>query len=221
VAQSIANLRAGDFVDDAKPEQLGLAAGSPGLITVTVSFKGGKTAGLRIGTLKGDDYNAQTVDSPQVFTAKKYSLERVAHLPQDVRDKTIFKFKADDLDTVSVQQGTDTLTLKRADKAWKAEKVDNADDNKVKALADSFENMSGSSFVLPGAPELASLAKPKVILTVKPKTGAPVVVKVGDTKGDEVIVQKTGGAAMDPMWVKKYLIDRYQKKPAELTKDKK
>ncbi len=222
IAQGVANLRAGDFVDDAKPELLGLApgaAGLPGLIEIKVTFKGGKVAGLRVGSVKGDEWNVQALDSPQVFTVKKYSLERVVHLPMDVQDKTIFKLKADDLEAVTIQMGppdNSLVALKKADKTWKADKLDNADEAKVKNVVDSLDSFSGGGFVAPGSAELASLAKPKATVTVKPKGGPAAVLKIGDVKGDEVIVQKAGQEAM---WVKKYQADRLLKKPADLAKD--
>jgi hypothetical protein len=218
MVQGTAALRAGEFVDNGKPEELGLAPGAPGQIEVVVGFKDNKTAGLRIGQLKGEDYSAQAVDSGQIFTAKKYALDAVAHLPQDVRDKSLVSFKEDQLDQVTVAQGADVVTLKHIDKAWKADKLPDADEAKAKSLAESFDNVSGTGFVPPGAPELASLAKPRAIITLKPKTGTPVVIHVGDARGDDVAVQKAG---QDAMWIKKYQADRFLKKPADLAKDKK
>lgn len=217
IAQGVATLRANEFLDTAKPEEHGLAAGAPGQIELGVEFKGGKTAGVRIGQIKGEDYSVQATDSPQIFLVKKWGMEALAHIPQDVRDKTLLTLKGDQLTEVQVVQDKDVVTVKFDGKAWKADKVENADDGKAKALADSFDNLSGSGFIAPGAPELASLAKPKATVTLKPKTGAPVVLKIGDVRGDEVAVQKAG---LDPMWLKKFQADRFLKKPADLQKDK-
>jgi hypothetical protein len=218
LVQGTAALRAGEFVDAGKPEELGLAPGAPGQIEVVVGFKDNKSAGLRIGQLKGEDYSAQAIDSGQIFTAKKYALDAVAHLPQDIRDKALVSFKEDQLEQVTVAQGADVVTLKHVDKAWKADKLADADDAKAKTLAESFDNVSGTGFVAPGSPEFASLAKPRAVITLKPKTGAPVVLNIGDARGEDVVVQKAG---QDALWIKKYQADRFLKKPADLAKDKK
>lgn len=218
LVQGAAALRAGDFLDAAKPEETGLAPGAPGQIEVQLGFKDNKSLGLRIGQLKGEDYYAQAVDSGQIFTAKKYVLEAVAHIPQDLRDKALLSFKEDQLDQVTVAQGADVTVLKRADKTWKVDKLVDGDDAKAKTLAEGFDNLVGTGYVAPGSPELGSLAKPRAVVTLKPKTGAPVVLNVGDVRGEEVAVQKVG---QDPMWLKKFQVDRFLKKPAELAKDKK
>jgi hypothetical protein len=218
LVQGAAALRAGDFLDAAKPEETGLAPGAPGQIEVQVGFKDNKSVGLRIGQLKGDDYYAQAIDSGQIFTAKKYALDAVAHIPQDLRDKALVSFKEDQLDQITVAQGTEVAVLRRVDKAWKVDKLADGDDAKTKGLADSFDNLVGSGYVAPGSPELASLAKPRATVTLKPKTGAPVVLNIGDARGEDVVVQKVG---QDPMWLKKFQIDRFLKKPTELAKDKK
>jgi len=218
MVQGVASLRATDFLDAAKPEELGLAPGAPGQIEVLVAFKDGKSGGVRIGSQKGEDYNLQALDSPQIFTAKKWSVEQLAHVPADLGDKSLVSLKADQIESVSVVQDKDVLTVKAADKSWKADKLADADEAKLKALAESFDNLSGTSFVAPGAPELASLAKPKAIVTVKPKAGAPIVIKIGDARGDDTIVQKVG---QEPLWLKKFQAERFTKKPADMAKDKK
>jgi hypothetical protein len=220
--QGLASLRAGDFLDNAKPEDpaLGLAPGAPGQIEVQVGFKDGpglKTAGVRIGAQKGEDYHVQALDSPQVFTVKKWGAEQLAHLPSDLGDKSLISLKADQIDAVTVQQDKEILSVKAADKTWKADKLADADEAKLKAIAEGFDNVSGASFIPQGAPELASLVKPRATVTVKPKTGAPIVIKIGDARGDDVAVQKAG---QEPMWLKKYQVDRILKKPADVAKDK-
>lgn len=225
IVQSLSTLRAEEFVDGAKPEELGLTPGAPGQIEITVAFKGGqgatKTGGVRIGQLKGDNYHAQTLDSPQVFTVKKWGMEPLARLPQDVRDKTLLTLKADQIAEILIAQDKDVVALKHDDKAkaWKADKLADADDAKIKAVTESFDNLTGAGFIAPGSPELASLATSKTTVTIKPKAGAPVVLKLGDTRNNEdVAVQLTG---QEPMWLKKFSVDRFLKKPADLQKEKK
>lgn len=217
LVQGIAGLRASDFHDDAKVAELGLAEGDAGVKVVRVTFTGGKTAGLRIGATKGEDVYAQAEGSPQVFSAKKFTMESLAHLPKDIGDKTVVKLKEADLSEVTIQQGTDVLALKKGDKGWKADKVADADDGKVKGVAEAFDNLAGSGFIPAGSKELEGLAKPKATVTLKPKTGAPLVIKIGEAVGDEMPVQVAG---KDALWVKKYTVERFLKKPADLAKDK-
>ncbi len=217
MVQSLATLRASDFHDGAKPEEFGLAAGAPGQISVTAFFKEGKSAGVRIGVMKGEDTYVQTIDNPQVFTVKKYAIESIAHIPQDVRDKTMLSLKADQIDAVQIQQGTDVVSLKLVDKTWKADKLPDADEAKIKQIVEGFDGLAGTGFIAPDASELKSLQPGKATITVKPKTGAAVVVKVGDARGEDLAVQKVGG---DAMWVRKMQIERLLKKPADLAKDK-
>ncbi|MCS6914258.1 MAG: DUF4340 domain-containing protein [Myxococcales bacterium] len=218
LVQGVATLRAGEFLDTAKPEEVGLAEGAPGQIEVKVTFKGGKTAGVRIGTRKGEDYHVQVLGNPQIFTVKAYSLERIAHLPQDIRDKTITQIKEDQLEQVTVQQDKDVLVLRRVDGKWKADKIAETDEDKAKSLVESFGTLTAYGFVAPGTPELASLAKPKATVTLKVKGGAPVVLKIGQARGEEVIAQRVG---MEPVWLKKYNADRFLKKPEDLKKESK
>ena len=225
MAQGLASLRAGEFLDAGKPEELGLAPGAPGQLEVSVTFKDGKTAGIRIGSVKGEDYNVQSLDSPQIFTVKKWGMEALAHVAADLGDKSLASLKADQIDSVTVVQGTDVLVVRAADKTWKADKLADADEGKLKSLAESFDNLSGSGFVPAGAPELASLAKPRATVTVVkkggPNAGPPLVLKIGDARGDDVVVQRAGAPAGEALWLKKMQVDRFLKKPADVAKDKK
>lgn len=218
MVQSLSTLRASEFQDAAKPEELGLAAGAPGQITVTVHYKEGKSAGVRIGVLKGEDYFVQTVDNPQVISVKKFGMETIAHIPQDIRDKSLLSLKAEQIESVTIQQGAELVSLKLQDKTWKADKLPDADEAKIKQLVEGFDGLAGTGFVAPDSAELKSLLAPKATITVKPKNAAPVVIKVGDARGEDFAVQKAG---QDAMWVRKLQIERLLKKPADLAKDKK
>ena len=217
MVQSLATLRASDFHDGAKPEELGLAPGAAGQIAVTVNFKEGKSAGVRIGVQKGEDFFVQTVDSPQVFAVKKFAMEAVAHIPQDIRDKSLTSLKADQIESVTIQQGTEVVTIKAKDKTWIADKPADADEAKLKQVVEGFEGLTGTGYLAPDAAELKSLVAPKAILTVKPKTGAPVIIRVGDARGEDFAVQKVG---QDALWLRKLQVERLLKKPADLAKDK-
>ena len=218
MVQSVATLRTSEFLDAAKPEELGLAPGAAGQIAVTVSFKEKKSAALRIGLLKGEDFFVQTADNPQVFSVKKFALEAVAHIPQDIRDKSLLSLKADQIEAVTILQGADVVSIKAKDKTWMADKLADADEAKLKQIVEGFEGLAGTGYLAPDAAELKSLATPKAIITVKPKTGAQVVLRIGEARGEDFAVQKVG---QDALWVRKLQIERLLKKPADLAKDKK
>lgn len=218
MVQSLSTLRASDFHDAAKPEEFGLAPNAPGQIIVTATFKENKTAGVRIGMAKGEDTYVQTLDSPQVFSMKKYAIESVAHIPQDVRDKSVLSLKADQIESVTIQQDAEVVSLKLVDKTWKVDKLPDADEAKIKQIVESFDGLLGSGFLAPDAPEQKQLDASKKIVTVKPKTGAAVVMHFGEARGDDVPVRKVG---QDAVWIRKYQVERILKKPADLAKDKK
>lgn len=218
MVQSLSTLRASDFHDSAKPEEFGLVPGASGQIVVTAHYKENKTAGVRIGAIKGEDYFAQSIEGAQVFSVKKYGIESIAHIPQDVRDKSLLSLKADQVEGVTIQMDADLVNLRLVDKTWKADKVPNADEAKLKQIAESFDGLSGTGFVAPDAPEQKSLLTSKKLVTVKPKGGVAIQFKVGDARGDEFVVQKTG---QDAMWVRKFQIERILKKPSDLAKSDK
>lgn len=218
LVQSVATLRAGDFLDAGKPDELGLAPGAPGQIEITVTFKGGQTAAVRLGSQKGEDLFAMAVASSQIFSLKKWGVEQLLHIPADLGDKSVLSLKADQIESATIVQGTESLILKPADKSWKADKLPDADEAKLKGIAEGFDGLVGTGFVPASAPEQASLVKPRGLLTLKPKGQPPVVLKIGDARGEDVVVQKIG---MLPVWMKKYQVDRFFKKPADVAKDKK
>ena len=84
-------------------------------------------------------------------------------------------------------------------------------------MVEGFEGLTGTGYLAPDAAELKSLVAPKAILTVKPKTGAPVIIRVGDARGEDFAVQKVG---QDALWLRKLQVERLLKKPADLAKDK-
>lgn len=149
---------------------------------------------------------------------KKYAIESVAHIPQDVRDKSVLSLKADQIESVTIQQDAEVVSLKLVDKTWKVDKLPDADEAKIKQIVESFDGLLGSGFLAPDAPEQKQLDASKKIVTVKPKTGAAVVMHFGEARGDDVPVRKVG---QDAVWIRKYQVERLLKKPADLAKDKK
>jgi hypothetical protein len=212
--QTLSTLRAADFADDKKPDQVGLAAP-----VLTVAFEAkGKPYKLAVGTVQGDDVFVKSDASPTIYTLKKYALERVQHKPIDYRDKTLLKATEADLASVDIAHGADAITLEHAGDKWKARgKAPALDDAKVKPVVSGLENVAGSGFSDEKDPAKTGLAKPTGTLTVHLKDKSSTTLKVGAaTKdGQDYYVQKAGSP--DVMLVKKYVIDRVLKKPSDLS----
>jgi hypothetical protein len=209
VVQGAANLHASDFADGKKPDE------AKGKLTLTLDVKGTAHT-LWVGAATGDDVLVASSDSPQVYTVKKFSIEHIAKKPIDYRDKTILKVKEADLQSVTIEAGNDSTTLTQKDGKWSAAKG-SADDSKVKPAMGGFENLSAAGFSEEKDEAKTGLNKPsgRAVLHIK---GRPVVtLTVGAaTKDGDYYVQKSGSA--DVYLVKKYAIDRWMKKTADLTK---
>jgi hypothetical protein len=213
VVSSLASLKASDFADDKKPEETGVDAPT---ITVTAVAKD-KTYSLVIGATKGEDTYVKS-DGPTVYALKKFAVERIARRPIDFRDKTIAKVKEADLAGVDIaqgQDGKDTTSLERAGDKWKL-KSGSADDAKVRPVVSAFESLIGSGFSPEKDPQKTGLQKPKATVTLVKKDKSRTVIKVGAQTKDQAdyYVQRVGSP--DILLVKKYNIDRFLKKPAEL-----
>jgi len=207
--QGLSNLHASDFADDKKVDD------EKGKLTITMTAKD-KPHTLWVGAEKGDDLFVATSDSPQVYTVKKFSIEHIARKPIDYRDKTIVKAKAADLQSVTIEDGGDTTTLTQKDGKWTAAKG-TADDAKVKPAVGGFENFVASGFAEEKDPAKTGLKKPAGSAVLHEKGKPPVTINVGaSTKDGDYFVQKAGSP--DIYLVKKYAVDRWMKKTADLTK---
>ncbi len=211
--QSLSTLRAGDFADDKKLEETGL---DKPLIKITVAGK--KNGALLIGATNGDDTWVKSEANAQIYTVKKYSLDRLNRRPADFRDKTLVKIKEIDLDSIDLAVGGESLTLTYDGTNWKG-KGKPTDDGKTKVVAGSFENLVGSGFAEEKDPAKNGLgAKGVSTITLSPKTKGPAtVIKVGSLSkdGSEYYVQRVGSA--DIVMLKKFQVDRFLKKASDLT----
>jgi hypothetical protein len=205
--QALSTLRAADFAADGA--DTGLA--HPTLtLTVTAAGKANK---LLVGAAKGDDIYLQADGNPTVFTIKKYSFERANHKPADYRDKTLAKVKEVDLASLDLGAGADAITLTHAGDKWTSKKP--VDDSKVKAVVSAFENLVGGGISDEKDPVKTGLKTgTPVVLHLKDKTA--ITLRVGGLTADKAdyYVQKAGSA--DVVLVKKYLVDRFLKKAADL-----
>ncbi|HEX9105090.1 MAG TPA: DUF4340 domain-containing protein, partial [Polyangia bacterium] len=208
--QGLSNLHASDFADDKKVDD------EKGKLALTLSAKD-KAHTLWVGGEKGDELFVATSDSPQVYTVKKFSIEHIARKPADYRDKTIVKAKEDALQSVDITAGGETTTLTRGkDGKWTASKG-TADETKVKPALLGFDNFVASGFSDEKDPGATGLKKPSGRAVLHEKGKPPVTIAVGAaTKDGDYYVQKSGSP--DVYLVKKYAVDRWMKKTADLTK---
>ena len=221
---ALADLKADDFVDDAKPEQwagMGFAAADKAFtqtdsaMVVRVFFQGDKSIALRIGTGADGKTLAQATQDGPFFSLASHVLQSLQHVPRDVfSPKTLVDLKADDLSRVLVQQAGDKLVLERAGDAWKAAGVANSDEARIKAVADAFQNVVGEASVSVRDPALKALAASKETVTLVPKKGAAITLIIGPQRDNRRVVQKKGSP--DAWWVPSYVVDRMLKKPADL-----
>jgi hypothetical protein len=207
--QSLATLHASDFADDKKRDDV------KATVIVTASIKGAAHT-LTIGEPKGEDSLAVSGESPQVYSVKKFAVDRVAKKPIDYRDKTLVKAPEADIASLTITNGADSTTLTNASGKWTAQKG-TADDAKVKPVVASFANLQADSFADEKDFAKTGLAKPTGDVVVHMKDKRTVALKIGAaTKDGEYFVQKTGSP--DIYMVKKFAVDRFLKKPTELTK---
>lgn len=210
VVAGLSNLHASDFADDKKVDDV------KGKLALTVDAKG-KPHTLWVGGEHADDVFVASSDSPTVYTVKKFSIEHIARKPIDYRDKTIVKAKDAELASVEITDGSETTALTQGkDGKWSAAKGA-ADESKVKPAIGGFENLVATSFSDEKDPAKTGLAKPTGRAVLHPKGKPPLTITVGTaTKDGDYYVQKSGSPEI--YLVKKFAVDRWMKKPADLTR---
>jgi hypothetical protein len=219
MVMTLASLKAAEFDDTIKPADAGLA--TPRL-KITATAKGAPMT-LLIGNTKGDDNWVGVEGKTQVFLLHKYMLERLAQKPVDFRDKTIVKAKEDDLTALDITAAGESYTLEHAGSAWKVGKAPKGakgevDESKLKPVVSAFDDLKGGTFADESDPKATGLGKPSGMVTLHLRDRSTVTIKVGDTTADKTqeYVQKAGSA--DVLLVKKFQVDRFLKKFADVTK---
>ncbi len=201
--QALSSLRATDFADGKTPAETGLDQPT---LTVTVKAKG-KDYSLIVGRSQGEDVFVKAADGAAIYLLKRTSAERVLHHPIDYRDKTLTKVKDVDLAGIDIAVGSEHISLDHKGDNWTSKSA--VDDAKVKSLVGAFENLGGSSFLdKPIAGPIAGTA------TLRLKDGKKILLRIGAALGDDYPVQKIGSP--DVIMTKKYQVDRFLKKPADL-----
>lgn len=216
VLQALQSLRAADFVDEAKPKEMGL---EPPTLVVTATTKEGEV-GVEIGGNKDDDFYVRKVGEPTIYLVKKYMLERLSYPPIDYRDKRLLSRKGDEIARIDVVQGKDTTALVNKDGNWELEGGGPLDKMKVNGMVGGAETLVATHFVTDKSIK-TELDKPRATVTLTLKAGGKELLKVGGVTKDQgdyyVMVEGPGHAKVpEPMQAKKFAIDRLLRKPADL-----
>ncbi len=215
---SLSTIKASDFVDGKPPAEVDF--GKP-VVTLTVNTKAGAGAiTLLVGQTVGDDTFVQVKGQPQIYSLKKFAVERILRRPVDFLDKSVAKLKEADLVAIDVQSSKGAIKIDRDKDGWKLAGGD-GDTNKLKGLAGSFEALVATGLLESGELDRAGLKSPTATVTLTTKDKAKTVLKIGAESADksEYYVQRVGTPSV--FRLKKYLVDRFVKKPTELVKEKK
>lgn len=222
IITTLSSWKANDFADGALPPETGLDAPAT---TVTVTLKGGKKVTALLGKKKGEDeVYVKTPEVAQVFTVKKFNLERVNKRPVDFRDKTLCNLADSDIAEIAVSHGDNSYTVVKtgpANDAWKATKPAKleVDPAKVGPIAGAFKELKANGIAEEATPKTNGLAKPQATIAVKAKTKAPgCLLKVGDETKDKLNYYVASGARTDIFLAPKWSIDRMLVKTDDLKK---
>jgi len=230
--ETLATLKLGDVIAE-KPdswEKVGLKEGETAKITpkkggkALVTIQLGKTSNVRIG------------DAPQVWSTnnlKRFALVRETKM---WRDRTIFSFQQDQIDTIEADYGGTKVAVKReapppppaagpdagpppppAPPKWAVTAGQDRmggplDDNLMVNLASSLGRLEASDFPTDAAPEKTGLDKPRTTLTVTLTDKTQKQLLIGKDEGQDTYAKLATG---DRVWkIHKYEADRIPVSPA-------
>ncbi|MEK6608403.1 MAG: DUF4340 domain-containing protein [Myxococcota bacterium] len=211
IVSSLYALKASDFADNATLETAGLVTPA---FAITVKA-GGAAHTLLVGGKKDEDFYVKRADKPQIFLLKKYTVDRVAKRPIDLRDKTVASFKEDDVESVEIVKGGDRLRLARKDGAWSSTPETKLDEAKVKSAVAALAMLKASSFSDARDAATTGLGKPQGIVTVRLKDRSNVTVRVGGKTAEDNELYLARDGRPDVFVVKKYTVDRFLKTAAD------
>jgi hypothetical protein len=202
----LGNLSAFDFADGAKPEQTGLAAPTA---TVVAHLKGGRKTTLLVGSRKGDDYWVRNQDDPQVFIVKKYAVDSLLRRPIDFREKTVLRFRAEDVVGLSIQNKTErsSVTLTRKGEDWLGDGKKVKDTTKIKGALETLSALRAEGFAWLTAEELG-LDRPGWVLEVRLKDRTRHVLTVGSEEKDSLFGLRVADRP-EIFTFRKYTLDRF------------
>jgi hypothetical protein len=226
VISTMTGWKAADFADGAKLAEVGLENPHN---TVVIGLKGGKTLTALLGNKKSDgkgdeDTYVKLADGPQVFTVKKWGVERVDRRPVDFKDKTLCNLGEGELGEISVSNGKEGYTLARGtgkDDAWQATKPPKftLDTSKASNIAGAFKDWKATGVAEDLSLAANGLDKPraeiKAVSKDKKKTCS---LKIGNENKDKTSVVAQVAGKSEPLLVPKWTVDRVLVKLDELKK---
>ncbi|MDZ4693741.1 MAG: DUF4340 domain-containing protein [Deltaproteobacteria bacterium] len=213
------SFRATDFADGAAVGETGLDA--PALkVSVTV---GGGVQSLWIGNKKGEeDFYVQKEGNPQVFLAKKYSLDHVNKRPIEFREKVLCNLPESELTQVDVSRKSEPFQLVRTGASstdWKfAKPAAELDTSKHAAVLAAFAELKATAMAESFAPAATGLDKPSATIVAKSKLKGGCTLKVGKTTADDQSYNVQTSGREEVFLVPKYTLDRVLVKLDELKK---
>jgi hypothetical protein len=229
--ETLATLKLGDVIAEKAEsmEQVGMKEGETTKVTpkkggkALVTIQLGKTSNVRVG------------DAPQVWSTaglKRFALVRE---PKMWRDRTIFAFQQDQIDTLEVDYAGTKVAVKReappppatppdagpppppAPPKWVVTAGQDRmggplDDSVVVNLASSLGRLEASDFPTDTSPEKTGLDKPRATLTVTLTDKTQKQLLIGKDDGQDTYAKLAGG---DRVWkIHKYEADRIPVSPA-------
>jgi len=218
--ESLEKLEFGTIVTDQKPKHAEFEVDDKALKVVVK--KGEQTlAELLVGKSVGGNTLVRVPGKDEVWQALgsfRYSLDRDT---TGWRDKTISTFPQGDVEKVELKtrdHGHATVKKESGDKWSVVEstvKVDKMDNTVPTGIVSALGSWTTNDFADDAKPDATGLANPENAVTVSLKGGKTVSVLIGNKKGsDDFYVKKAD--APQVYLVKKYNLDRIDKKPIDL-----
>lgn len=218
--ESVEKLEFGTIVTDQKAKQAEFELDDKAL-KVVVKKGDQALAELLIGKNVGGNTLVRLPGKDEVWQALgsfRYSLDRDT---TGWRDKTISTFPQADAEKVELKtrEHGHALVKKEAGDKWSvvesSVKVDKLDNTVPTGIVSALGSWTTNDFADDAKPEQTGLANPENTVTVSLKGGKTVTVLVGNKKGaDDFYVKKAD--APQVYLVKKYNLDRIDKKPIDL-----
>jgi len=224
VVSTMTGWKAGDFADGAKLADVGLDNPHN---TVVVGLKGGKKLTALIGNKKSDgkgdeDTYVKLADNAQVFTVKKWGIERIDRRPMDFKDKTLCDLAEGDIGEIVVNNGKDSVTLSHAGgKEWTVTKPAHftLDTSKVTNTAGAFKDWKGTGFAEDQSPGANGLDKPRAdVKAISKDKKTTCSLKIGNENKDKTSVAVQANGKPEVVLVAKWMADRVLPKLDDLKK---
>jgi hypothetical protein len=235
---AVAKLELGDLVSENKTKHAEFEVDDVKAVHVVAkSAKGGGAGGavladLLVGKSTGSGTMVRLAGQDQVWLADAGLRPTLDKSPTDWRDKSITTFAADDAQIVTVKAKDGGVAIaKKAGKTsagagtedkWdlvtSVPQIDKIDNSIPSGIVSTLSAFKTNDFADGAAPATTGLDAPALTVTVTLKGGKNVTVLIGNKKGDDDFYVKAGDAPQ-VFLVKKYLLDRVDKRPIEF-KDK-